>query len=168
MIPLVKKLDIDEINTSLIAIRKLLNNVGITETNITNIVGKDYDAKIQELEEKIEAYSIYSTTEHWTGKYWIDGKKIYSRTFVYTGLLAQREKNFDISAWNIDTPIAVVNQSAKYQSQTEPRQVLPAYGSNGEFSGFSFISTTLRFRATRFSYSWYDCIVTLEYTKTTD
>ena len=83
MIPLVKELDVDEINTSLIAIRKLLNNVGITETNITNIVGKDYDAKIQELEEKIEAYSIYSITEHWTGKYWIDGKPIYKRTIPY-------------------------------------------------------------------------------------
>ena len=79
MIPLIKKLDIDEINTSLIAIRKLLNNVGITETNITNIVGKDYDAKIQELEEKVEAGDTYSTTEHWTGRYWINGKKIYSK-----------------------------------------------------------------------------------------
>lgn len=56
MIPLVKKLDIDEINTSLIAIRKLLNNAGITETNITNIVRKDYDDKIQELEEKVNKY----------------------------------------------------------------------------------------------------------------
>lgn len=41
MIPLVKKLDIDEINTSLIAIRKLLNNVGITETNITNVINNN-------------------------------------------------------------------------------------------------------------------------------
>ena len=64
MIPLVKKLDIDEINTSLIAIRKLLNNVGITETNITNIVGKDYDAKIQELEEKVE-----NSKKKWTGSF---------------------------------------------------------------------------------------------------
>lgn len=41
MIPLIKKLDIDEINTSLIAIRKLLNNVGITETNITNVINNN-------------------------------------------------------------------------------------------------------------------------------
>lgn len=81
MIPLIKNLDVDEINTSLIAIRKLLNNVGITETNITNIIGKDYDAKIQELEEKVEADDTYSTTEVKTNKKWIDGKPIYRKTF---------------------------------------------------------------------------------------
>ena len=79
MIPLVKELDVDEINTALIAIRKLLNNVGITETNITNIVGKDYDAKIQELEEKVEADDVYSTTEVKTNKKWIDEKPIYRK-----------------------------------------------------------------------------------------
>ena len=84
MIPLVKELDVDEINTALIAIRKLLNNVGITETNITNIVGKDYDAKIQELEGKIAADDTYSTTEVKTNKKWIDGKPIYRK--VVTGL----------------------------------------------------------------------------------
>lgn len=85
MIPLVKKLDIDEINTSLIAIRKLLNNAGITETNITNIVGKDYDIIIQEIQNQLNALTTYSTTEHWTGKYWIDGKKIYSKCYHFNG-----------------------------------------------------------------------------------
>ena len=68
MIPLIKKLDIDEINTSLIAIRKLLNNVGITETNITNIVGKDYDAKIQELEEKVNNHTEYTMSFDWDNR----------------------------------------------------------------------------------------------------
>lgn len=79
MIPLIKNLDIDEINASLIAIRKLLNNVGITETNITNIVGKNYDIIIQEIQNQLNALTTYSTTEHWTGKYWKDGRKIYSK-----------------------------------------------------------------------------------------
>lgn len=32
----------------------------------------------------IDAYNHYSTSETWTGKYWIDGKKIYNKTI--TGL----------------------------------------------------------------------------------
>ena len=88
MIPLIKNLDVDEINTSLIAIRKLLNNVGITETNITNIIGKDYDAKIQELEEKvaIDDCIVIQTTKNTqgdnlngSGKSWkIPNAKYYS------------------------------------------------------------------------------------------
>ena len=27
-----------------------------------------------------------STDEHWTGKYWIDGKKIYEKIITWTGL----------------------------------------------------------------------------------
>ena len=33
---------------------------------------------------KIQDKSQYSTTEQFTGKYWIDGKPIYSRTFYIT------------------------------------------------------------------------------------
>lgn len=166
MIPLVKKLDIDEINTSLIAIRKLLNNVGITETNITNIVGKDYDDKIQELEEKIEAYSIYSTTEHWTGKYWIDGKKIYRKVYTFTSPLS----NIDATSLNIDFVIKIEGGGYAVGSGQSGNQWLPL-GFTAS-SGDIWVSLDYNKSSKKFSYTGWRHIENgyyiFEYTKTTD
>lgn len=36
----------------------------------------------------------YSTDEKWTGDYWIDGKKIYSKTFIFT-LTSNQTQSFN-------------------------------------------------------------------------
>ena len=157
MIPLIKNLDVDEINTSLIAIRKLLNNVGITETNITNIIGKDYDAKIQELEEKVEADSIYSTTEHWTGKYWKDGKKIYKQTF------SRAIANGETLVRDVDT---LVDQYGSIAITTNIIGPFPGVGIGASVAIFRQ-NTTSHTIYSDFSQTW-TCNCTVEYTKTTD
>lgn len=162
MIPLVKKLDIDEINTSLIAIRKLLNNVGITETNITNIVGKDYDAKIQELEEKITADDIYSTTEVKTGKKWLDGKPIYRQTISVNISLGSAGQwyNTNVKIPNVETSVSCSNfvNDSSYPTKLIRSSVPGMFATNASdyVMIHSFhVTGTLKY-------------ITLEYTKTTD
>lgn len=176
MIPLIKKLDIDEINTSLIAIRKLLNNVGITETNITNIVGKDYDAKIQELEEKVEADDTYSTTEVKTNKKWIDGKSIYRVTkhvwhnntttqgYTYNSSTGLYSGNFTTNAETI------VSIEVNVKDNTGRWAVQKSQGYNNA-NNILWVSDTSIYHAIyagTSGWSALDAFITLEYTKTTD
>ena len=37
---------------------------------------------------KKDVYFKYSTEEQWTGEYWLDGKKIYSKVIQSTGVLS--------------------------------------------------------------------------------
>jgi len=162
MIPLIKNLDVNEINTSLIAIRKLLNNAGITETNITNIIGKDYDAKIQELEEKVEADDTYSTTEVKTNKKWIDGKPIYSKTISVNISLGSAGQwyNTNVKIPNVDTSISCSNfvNDSSYPTKLIRSSVPGMFATNAsdDVMIHSFhVTGTLKY-------------ATLEYTKTTD
>ncbi len=40
---------------------------------------------------KKDVYFKYSTEEQWTGEYWIDGKKIYTKVIKATGVLSKAE-----------------------------------------------------------------------------
>ena len=53
----------------------------------------------------------YSTEEQWTGKLWIDGRKVYQKTFT-TGILGKKDQrisiqhgiaNFDMAVWGCGT-----------------------------------------------------------------
>ena len=159
MIPLIKKLDIDEINTALIAIRKLLNNVGITETNITNVIGKDYDAKIQELEEKVEADDTYSTTEVKTNKKWIDGKPIY-RKFYNLNLTVRSTGWINIGI--TDTVIDKIISADCFGNDTSYPILYMKFG-------FVMVSKNNNNELMLYAYNWCDYKgIVLEYTKTTD
>ena len=54
-----------------------------------------------------------STDEHWTGKYWIDGKKIYKKIITWTGLrVGVSTINHSISNLNefIDYEVTFTNE----------------------------------------------------------
>ena len=101
----------------------------------------------------------FSTDEVWTGKYWIDGKKIYSRTL--TGVTYG---DVDVTSWNIDSPIRIYGYGIYSGDNTY--QTLPAFGTGGEVHSRLLSKTTLTYKNS-FSYGWSDYVV-CEYTKTTD
>lgn len=88
-IPLVNSNGVDDINTSIIAIKKEINSVGNTEVNVTlnmpeNSIPVDTVASGDMHAVTSNAVSramSYSTEEHKTGKKWINGKDIYSKTY---------------------------------------------------------------------------------------
>lgn len=51
-----------------------------------NFFGRKVKAKdvVNRGGQSLEAFQ-YSTSEQWTGEYWIDGRKIYSKTIAYSG-----------------------------------------------------------------------------------
>lgn len=67
-------------------------------------------------------YPDYSTTEHWTGKRWIDGKKIYSKVLHSDG----PNTSFSWTVSGIDT---VINMSGTYnESDNSKTMALPESG----------------------------------------
>lgn len=42
-----------------------------------------YDPESGQTMDKV-IHPVYSTTEQWTGEYWIDGKKVWKRTYPFT------------------------------------------------------------------------------------
>lgn len=106
----------------------------------------------------------YSTSEVNTGKKWIDGKKIYSKT-VY--IASTSSGVLDISSMNIDTPIAVVNAVAYKYNDVADKQALPLL--SGQIrGGIAFQHASLTVTRGDASYNYGDIYITLEYTKTTD
>lgn len=49
----------------------------------------------------------YSTIETFTGKYWVDGKKIYSKIINIPAQAAGTKVPIDLSSLNISTPISI-------------------------------------------------------------
>lgn len=64
----------NKISSMFASIRKLWNTVGSTAIDTA------YGATLTAQMANLKSYNTYSTSETWTGKYWIDGKKIYQRT----------------------------------------------------------------------------------------
>jgi len=65
----------------------------------------------------------YSTTEHFTGKYWIDGKKIYAITIPFTMTDTETYKNIDTSSLGIQETLKyeIIGNSfrAYYETDTD-------------------------------------------------
>ena len=105
-------------------------------------------------------YKKYSTEEHFTGRYWKDGKPIYRRSVVNADY-----HTVDISSWNVDTPIKCYGVGCyigdnKYYT-------IPAGGTTNEIHIRTMTKTTIDYTNT-FSSSWSDETIVCEYTKTTD
>jgi hypothetical protein len=121
-IPLVQEATKDAINTSIIAIKRNIERInmllGLVDSGSPDLSGL---ATKQELEDAItqvetdlapvdevtsgNMHSVtsnavskamsYSTEEQFTGKYWLDGKKIYSKTIIYNHT-ANSSSNFNV------------------------------------------------------------------------
>lgn len=102
-------------------------------------------------------YPDYSTTEHWTGKRWIDGKKIYSKTFtVGSGGIVSGTPITGFSDI-IDVRVIVLNTAGNYH---------PCNSYGGGQSYYSYFNPTTGLPVvTANTVSGH---VTVEYTKTTD
>lgn len=115
----------------------------------------------------------YSTEEQFTGKYWIDRKKIYSKSFIMTtGLYCNADvwtnvKNYfsglEGTCANIDS-LVTVDYTNTYPNNNSPlRQKLRAdalvhYPSANDLSLYFFTTQNLKVGS----------LLTIEYTKTTD
>jgi len=109
----------------------------------------------------------YSTEERWTGKYWTDGKKIYSKTFSVTA-------SGDYTLNNVDTVINFEATALNNNSYWRPCDgFLTTLGSN-QINGTTI---DVNYAANKFhigylgegmGYTFTKANVTVYYTKTTD
>lgn len=69
---------------------------------ITNLNGKKISSDLVQMSNKHSdtltqsVFKQYSTSEQWTGKYWIDGKKIYTISFTTGSSAISTTKSFTI------------------------------------------------------------------------
>ena len=115
--------------------------------------------------EEVEATDDYSTEETFTGKYWIDGKKIYRKTI--TGITSTGTKSHNIS--NFGEIIDFYGRITKSAGGQEPipRTVL----SNPEVYSIAVGDFSTTGFYIEFGSSYINVqkgVLTLEYTKTTD
>ena len=118
----------------------------------------------------------YSTTEHKTGKKWIDGKPIYEKTIIQNleganPFIGKVDVTHGIE--NIHTPIRIVTAKASSQSQGDDWNMgitIPAKYDNTTFAELGqFTQTTVSLYAGTTNWTSLNKVLfTLEYTKTTD
>lgn len=109
-------------------------------------------------------HPTYSTTEQWTGEYWVDGKKIYRRVLTGNG---NGSTQVNVSVENIDTMIEIsglISDSA----DTNPGLPINAYG-NSDLYAFTFFSRGSN-RITMSVNGWkiYKYNLLVKYTKATE
>lgn len=141
----------------------ILNDEMTTSANVLSAQETEnrLNGALAELEEK----RSYSTEEHWTGKYWIDGKKIYEKTigglnvklnwsdqYLARGTLP----NLNINAENIIKAFCYMNQTSNDTSN----EYKLSYPCAINRLGTSWLIETYQ--------DYYVKCLTLEYTKTTD
>ena len=141
-----------------------------------NVEDKTTNApSVNAVENYIKAQNTYSTEETFTGKYWIDGKKIYRKVVVYTHTEVIGESG---KVTNILIPHNIQNWHTFVSSKAQHIDgfTLPIFGSS---SGSAITSGTvclglidnmskIYFRIINDTWqpaTWY---FTLEYTKTTN
>ena len=110
----------------------------------------------------------YSTSEKWTGDYWIDGKKIYRKVFVdnlSTADTSWRGMNINLSTYKIDAVINIFSWITQSSGNI-------GYGSwnnnSNDFCRWVYTSPNLHIQYGS-AFNTNDIIkVILEYTKTTE
>ncbi len=107
----------------------------------------------------------YSTDEVWTSKYWIDGKKIYSKVINFGALPNNTTKNITHNIDNIDNVISLNGWSSD-NSEYIP---LTCANPSSQYSVNLLATKSVVRVSTLYNYSsWTSTYITIEYTKTTD
>lgn len=108
----------------------------------------------------------YSTNEVFTGKYWIDGKKIYKKVVNFGALPNATEKNINTGLSNVNE---IVNIFALGKTSTGTYLLIP-YVSTGVATNNIQMNVTANDITiiTGIDRTGINAKVTLEYTKTTD
>ena len=170
-IPLVNTNSVNDINTSIIAIKKEMKNTGETEVNV-NVNLPDTAIPVDEVtsgnmhsvtSNAVANAMSYSTSEVNTGKKWIDGKPIYKIAFYSETNWSNNTKIGELN--NVSAIISISDitcdgSGSRYQN----------YGTDGTNTSYTIVRSNNQVyvnRAGTFINS-YPSIVIIEYTKTTD
>lgn len=157
-----------KISKMFLNIRKLWNTVGATAIDTA------YGATLTAQMANLKSYNTYSTSETWTGEYWIDGKKIYRKTVNYGYLPNNAYKTLRHYISNID--IIWIDASNSFISVNDNAKTATPFGNPINPSAPSPITTAIatsvdsnniNIQTGRDLSSW-SAYVTLKYTKTTD
>lgn len=143
-----------------------------------NSAGDTKKVSIENLgKEIIKEFNTYSTTEHFTGKYWTDGKPIYEKTFTnsWGSSGGTQRVDLDITALGIGSIIkgeGIMDGNSSLGRGFYPMTFMRA-SSSGSANAFSWginqTKSTLFFviQGDGLSTKMYECTFTLNYTKST-
>ena len=188
-IPLINEVNKNDINTSIIAIKKNIERINtLLGLNNTEEIDTSIFATKEELEQAetdlapvdevtsgnmhaatsniVAKILSYSTTEHKTGKKSIDGKDVYSKSFVYSGATTAMT---GISMGSIGSfeDVETINGSLKFSVGTV---ISLGYMNNDNNKVFEVSIDTSGNVSAISPYSDFNSKIkiTVEYTKTTD
>ena len=193
-IPLVQNNEKDSINTSLIAIKRQIERINMLlglsnseEIDTSVFATKDeLQQAVTDLQPVDEVaidnmHSVssnavakalsYSTDEQFTGKYWIDGKKIYKKTIAYT--LIQTEENMSFPIPNLAKKINLYGSLVLLNGVSFPVPYCFIERSMAFYEIYCYVESQVLHIIPFSSAGSYFGIgsvleVTIEYTKTTD
>lgn len=122
----------------------------------------DEDDFINVVKAYIDNVNSYSTEEHFTGRYWIDGKKIYGKTFTESGTnTGQNTHGINVSAL-LNTVDRITLISSTYNCQ---RYIFSSFNSSNENNQvFIDKDNGMLYYQIRFD-GTYTVDITVEYTK---
>lgn len=113
-----------------------------------------------------DVYFKFSTDEQWTGEYWLDGKKIYTKTIEDTQANFINGVNHGIS--NIGSYRTVDFNNSFWKVSDSMIYQLGNYESSVAFITPKYISNTIIKIAVGSSWNGGSLAITIRYTKTTD
>ena len=160
------------LNDLKLSIAKVINNLLTTEAGFALDArqGKVLDDKITELNGKLEDTHTFSVSDEInTGETWVDGKKIYRRTFITTEAVSPSNTvtipmsltNIADTLW-IDTQNSYIRSADGGQSYPLP---LPRYSGTVNYVGGWCNGAGIRiFSDSGWNENWEKC-VTVRYTK---
>lgn len=128
----------------------------------------NYTVPIKPVEKK-DIYFKYSTSEQWTGEYWEDGKKIYTKVLFPT-VPATGEVNYSHGVSNIGD-YRVFDYSNSYFQNKSTKQSFPIsvyVGPTAWCFPYSITDSQVQVRFGSDFVSGWKLAVTIKYTKTTD
>lgn len=115
--------------------------------------------------EKVEATDDYSTEETFTGKYWIDGKKIYSKTINLSATTETQTMPISNISSNISS-IWIDLSHSFYGGTSRKSGIISDWDCDGARFKATIDTNNLYYVCSSASYT--NGTLTLEYTKTTE